>query len=232
LFTTPSGLAVYPTVTIKTLNGDIVGAYTVDNNTTCEVNNKDVNCSILETKLETNKYYIFDMSADGYKEDKEVKYVNSDSHNLYFVLKPVNNVDLPPLNENHPPVVTLTYNNDANHYEFDANAYDEDGDILSYKWFIDGKVKDDCDNQTYCDLELENGTHTIKVDVSDDENTTSASISVDVNYTQPVEDNNENNESLEMPPSPPTFEENGSDNELQTPPTPPAIDGTGSPSNP
>jgi len=173
LLSTPSGLPVYAKVSIKTLDGSPKGVY--------EAEDLNTSYSVVEPELEPNKYYIFEITAPGFDELKEVKYVSQDSNFIYFVLTPTNDFSTPEQPTNTPPVVSIDYYNYQSFYEFIANAYDEDGDELTYSWAIDG-VPFPSDG-SYFDTELTVGTHNITVYVSDGKDEVNATTTVEVSNT-------------------------------------------------
>jgi hypothetical protein len=113
--------------------------------------------------------------------------ISQDTGVLWFVMEPT---EIYTANEtqpvNNPPIVEgITYTNTDNYYEFKVNAYDPDGDELEYYWYVDGKAVENESDSPILDVELSNGTHEVKVVVSDGSANATASISVSLN--QPPE---------------------------------------------
>ncbi|EJF06156.1 hypothetical protein ThvES_00017770 [Thiovulum sp. ES] len=82
----------------------------------------------------------------------------------------INNVTITSSDENND-----TYSN----FTFDVDASDNDGDTLIYSWYVDGSLETETSNSFTANFTNE-GTHTVKVEVSDGELSDSETITVEV----------------------------------------------------
>ena len=73
---------------------------------------------------------------------------------------------------------------------FSVSAEDPDGDNITYTWYLDGKrvlSGANATNYTYCANESDVGSHTLRVEVSDGEDTTSTTWTINVDVTSATE---------------------------------------------
>ena len=168
----PMGEPVYGTVTVRTLDGTPVGVFEA----------KTINGTAVVTVegLDANRYYIFEVEADGYEPAKKVKKVE-EGLSIQFTMQPTDKYsEGETVVENQPPVVEdIKYVNFDNFYEFEVDAYDPDGDELKYYWYVDGSLKEE-GNSPIFDIELQDGVHTIEVTVEDERGETTNGTSVEV----------------------------------------------------
>ncbi len=182
LITDTSGLPVYANVAVSKLDGSPIGVFGADEEEVMTHNGENATVAIATvTGLIPERFYIFELTAPGYGTLKQVKKVTADTKSLWFVMTSTESDMSNGQPTNSAPQVSLDYNNNDQYYEFTANAYDPDGDPLTYKWLIDQNSVTDCKDSAYCSYEFESeGNHTVSVTVSDGTHNATATKTISV----------------------------------------------------